>query len=156
MRFQTIATLFVALGLWVLNAIAAPAAFALTAIKLSDINYKECPPEYAEGMVTSWGNTVPAVCYLIVGQANNPSGKPIYDADVFGRIYDANNDPVMQNRTRIGIIDEVPPGKSQFELRITVPANQPTPLKLEQFKASGFAGRVRPSFDDLTDDLSAL
>jgi hypothetical protein len=156
MRLRTISTLLAVAGLWLVSAIAAPAAFALTSIRLSDIDYKECPPEYAEGMVTSWGNTVPAVCYLIVGQANNPSGKPIYDADVFGRIYDANNNPVMQNRTRIGIIDEVPPGKSKFELRITVPANQPTPLKLEQFKASGFAGRVRPSFDDPTDDLSDL
>jgi hypothetical protein len=156
MRFQTLTTLLAVLGLWLVSAIAAPAAFAITAIKLSGISYKECPPEYAEGMVTSWGNTVPAVCYLIVGQADNPSGKPIYDADVFGRIYDANNDPVMQNRTRIGIIDEVPPGKSQFELRITVPANQPTPLKLEQFKASGFTGRVRPAFDDLESDLPDL
>jgi hypothetical protein len=37
----------------------------------------------------------------------------------------------------------VPPGVSDFELRITVPANQPTPLQLKQFKASGFTGKVR-------------
>jgi len=36
----------------------------------------------------------------------------------------------MQNRTRLGSITEVPPGVSDFELRISVPANQPTPLKL--------------------------
>jgi len=34
-------------------------------------------------------------------------------------------------------------GASDFELRISVAANQPTPLKLEQFKAAGFAGKVR-------------
>jgi hypothetical protein len=28
-------------------------------------------------------------------------------------------------------------------VRISVPANQPTPLKLEKFKASGFTGKVR-------------
>ena len=64
-------------------------------------------------------------------------------ADIFCRIYDANNNSIIENRTRIGSIDVVPPGVSDFELRITVPANQPTPLKLEQFKASGFTGKVR-------------
>jgi hypothetical protein len=84
-----------------------------------------------------------ANCYIVYGKAENTSGKPVLNADVFGRIYDANNNPVMQNRTRVGSIDEVPPGVSDFEIRISVPANQPTPLKLEQFKASGFTGRVR-------------
>ncbi|MEO1559538.1 MAG: hypothetical protein AAFS12_07835, partial [Cyanobacteria bacterium J06632_19] len=58
-------------------------------------------------------------------------------------IYDANNNSVMQNRTRLGSISEVPPGKTNFEMRITVPANQPTPLQLKQFKASGFTSKVR-------------
>lgn len=55
------------------------------------------------------------------------------DADVFGRIYDANGNPVLQNRTRVGTIDVIPPGISDFEIRISVPYNQPTPLQLEQF-----------------------
>ncbi len=71
------------------------------------------------------------------------TSKTVYDADIFGRIYDANNNTVMQNRTRVGSISEVPPGESTFEMRITVPANQPTPLKLKQFKASGFTSKVR-------------
>jgi hypothetical protein len=82
-------------------------------------------------------------CFIITGKAQNNSGKPVLNADIFGRVYDANNNPVMQNRTRLGSIDEIPPGVSDFELRITVAANQPTPLKLEQFKASGFMGKVR-------------
>ena len=49
----------------------------------------------------------------------------------------------MQNRTRLGSIEEVPVGISDFALRISVPANQPTPLKLKQFKAAGFSGTVR-------------
>ena len=65
-------------------------------------------------------------------------------ADVFGRIYDANGEPVLQNRTRVGSISEIPPGVSDFAIRISVAAEQPTPLKLEQFKASGFVGKVRP------------
>jgi len=80
---------------------------------------------------------------MITGKAENKSGKPVYDADIFGRIYDANNNSVMQNRTRLGLIEELPPGTSDFDLRITVPANLPTPLQLKQFKAAGFSGRVR-------------
>jgi hypothetical protein len=49
----------------------------------------------------------------------------------------------MQNRTRLGAIAEIPPGVSDFSLRISVPANQPLPLKLKQFKAAGFSGQVR-------------
>ena len=70
----------------------------------------------------------------------------VYDADVFGRILDANNEPTLQNRNRVGSIAEVPPGVSDFEVRITVPANQPTPLKLKNFKASGFTTKVTPIF----------
>jgi hypothetical protein len=49
----------------------------------------------------------------------------------------------MQNRNRVGSIAEIEPGIHDFEVRISVPANQPTPLKLEKFKASGFTGKVR-------------
>lgn len=117
-------------------------AEALTPIDLQDIHYEPCPAEYAEGMVTP-GSIQSASCYLIVGKAINRSGKPVVNADIFGRIYDANDNPVMQNRNRLGSIDEVPPGESAFEIRISVAANQPEPLKLKKFKASGFAGVVR-------------
>ncbi|MDJ1173854.1 hypothetical protein [Roseofilum capinflatum] len=120
-----------------------PDALALTQIKISDLSYEMCPPEIGEGAVTSGGLSQPANCFLIHGQATNPTGKTVYDADIFGRVYDANRNPVMQNRTRLGLIEEVPPGVSDFELRISVAANQPTPLILEQFKAAGFSGRVR-------------
>jgi hypothetical protein len=120
-----------------------PPAWALTQIKLTDISYKDCPPELAEGSVTSGGNPMAANCFIVTGKAINTTYKTVYDADIFGRIYDANNNNVLPNRTRLGSIEKVPPGVSEFQLRITVPANQPTPLKLEQFKAAGFAGRVR-------------
>ncbi|MBP0008435.1 MULTISPECIES: hypothetical protein [unclassified Roseofilum] len=121
----------------------APDALALTQIKLSDLSYETCPPEMGEGAVTSGGFSQRANCFLIHGKATNPTGKTVYDADIFGRVYDANRNPVMQNRTRLGLIEEVPPGVSDFELRISVAADQPTPLILEQFKAAGFGGRVR-------------
>lgn len=117
-------------------------ALALTQIQLTNTSYKECPAEMAKGSVTS-GDITPANCFLITGTAVNPTGKSVFDADVFGRIFDANNDNVMPNRTRIGNLEEIPPGESSFEFRISVPANQPTPLKLEKLKAAGFTRQVR-------------
>ena len=117
-------------------------AVALTQIKLFDLAYKDCPPELAQGAVIS-SCSAAASCYIVTGKAENGTYKTVYDADIFGRIYDANNDSVLQNRTRLGSIPEIPPGISDFELRISVPANQPTPLKLKQFKAAGFSGQVR-------------
>jgi hypothetical protein len=133
-----IATVALCLGSWLIT----PAAWALVQIKLTDLSYHECPADLAEGAITA-GTSMAANCFIVTGKTNNPSGKTIVNADIFGRIYDANYNPVIQNRTRLGSIDEVPAGISDFELRISVPVNQPTPLKLEQFKASGFTGLVR-------------
>jgi len=127
------------LGLW----LPASAAHALTQIRLFDVDYRECPPDLAEGAVTPGGASLAANCFIVYGKTENPSGRPVFNADIFGRVLDANDNPVMQNRTRLGSIDEVPEGIGEFELRISVPENQATPLKLEQFKASGFAGKVR-------------
>ena len=109
-----------------------PPALALTKIQLSDLSYHECPPELAKGTVIPGGSSGKAAsCFLVTGKATNKSGKLVVNADIFGRIYDAHGNPVMQNRTRLGSIDEVPPGVSDFELRITVPSDQPTPLQLQ-------------------------
>ncbi|HLP91938.1 MAG TPA: biotin carboxylase [Nostocaceae cyanobacterium] len=126
-----------------LSWVATPNATALTQIKLSDLSYHDCPPELSVGAVTSGGSGSAANCFIITGKAQNSTRKTVYDADIYGRIYDANNNPILQNRSRLGAIAEVPPGISDFELRISVPANQPTPLKLKQFKASGFSAIVR-------------
>ncbi len=134
---------FIWLGSW---AIAPPAA-AMTSIKLSDIHYEPCAGDEAAGSVTS-GDMRPVSCYTIKGKAKNITGKTVVDADVFGRIYDANDNSTFENRGRIGTIEEVPPGISDFAFRISVPANQPTPLKLKNFKASGFAEKVRPYYYD--------
>lgn len=117
-------------------------AWASIPIQLDDINYKDCPSTLSAGAITS-GSSMSASCFLITGKAKNTSGKTVYDADVYGRIYDANNNNIMQNRTRLGAIEEVPPGISDFEIRISVPENLPTPLKLKQFKSSGFSHKVR-------------
>ncbi|MDZ7950019.1 biotin carboxylase [Nostoc sp. DedQUE09] len=142
MRLRSLTVVFISCLITLLSWVIIPPAVALTQIKLFDVSYKDCPPELAEGAVISSGSAA-ANCFLVIGKAENGTNKTVYDADIFGRIYDANNDSVMQNRTRLGSITEVPPGISDFELRISVPANQPTPLKLKQFKAAGFSGQVR-------------
>ncbi len=142
MKFRAISLLFATCAIAILSLVFTPQALALTPIKLSDLSYRECPAEMAEGTVTS-GSSMEANCFLITGKAENTSGKPVVNADIFGRIYDADENPVMQNRTRLGSIEEVPPGISDFQLRISVAANQRTPLQLKQFKATGFTGLVR-------------
>lgn len=140
---RPVALVVTTLVVWLWSWVITPAALALVQIKLTDVTYRDCPADLAQGAITSGGTAMAANCFLISGKAENPSGKPIVNADIFGRIYDANDNPVLQNRTRLGSIDAVPPGVSEFELRISVPANQPTPLKLKQFKAAGFTGAVR-------------
>jgi hypothetical protein len=143
-RLLAIVTL--SISFFLLTTILTPSAEAVVQIKITDISYKECPAGVGEGSVTSGGSALPATCFLITGKTNNTSGKTLYDADVFGRVYDANNEPVLQNRSRLGALEEVPPGVSEFELRISVPSNQPTPLQLKQFKATGFSSKVYPTF----------
>ena len=123
---------------------AAPPAHALTQVALTDLVAEECPADaaYAENLTTS-GSSMQATCYLIKGTAVNDSGKDIMDADIFGRIFDADGNAVMKNRYRLGGIEYVPAGESNFSFRVSVPSVQPAPLRLEKFKASGFASKVR-------------
>ncbi len=126
-----------------MNLLLVPAAWAVTPIKLSEVSYKDCPAEMAEGAVTSGGVTQTASCFLIIGKAQNPSSKTVFDADVFGRIYDADNNLVLQNRSRVGLIEKLPPGVSDFEMRVSVPSNTSQPLQLKKFKAAGFTTKIR-------------
>ncbi len=121
-----------------------PAAHALTQIELKDLITEECPADaaYAENLTAS-GSPQKATCYLIKGTAVNNSGKDIVDADIFGRIFDAADNSVMKNRYRLGGIEYVPAGESDFSFRVSIPSVQPTPFRLEKFKASGFASKVR-------------
>ncbi|MGK7888754.1 MAG: hypothetical protein AB4042_05425 [Leptolyngbyaceae cyanobacterium] len=146
-RFQSVRTAFsvllLAVCLWGVLLVVPPVAHALPSFKISDLSYEECPDiaKY-EGLTTSWGGG-DAKCVMIYGTAINETRKSIVNADVFGRIYDANGNSLMENRGRLGGIEEVPPGSSKFEIRISVAEEQPFPLRLEQFKGSGFTGRVR-------------
>lgn len=125
------------------------AAQALTSVRLYDLSYEKCPAEMQGGFAS--GSIQSVNCFMITGKAENTSGKYVVDADVFGRIYDGNGAPTFENRGRVGTILEVPPGISEFQIPISVAKNQPEPLQLKQFKASGFGSRVRPFYYDNED-----
>lgn len=145
---RTVTVIAISCLFWLIGALVAPIAHASLPIKLTNLSSSECPPELSEGIVSSGGGSRPSNCFIVSGKANNASGKTLVDADVFGRIYDANGEPVFQNRSRVGTLPEVPPGVSDFEIRITVAEDQPAPLQLKQFKAAGFTNRVRPFYYD--------
>jgi hypothetical protein len=132
----------IASTVWLMSVVYTPSAFAMTSIELKDLSYNSCPEELSEGLVTA-GSIQLARCYMVTGTAVNRSGKTVVDADVFGQIYDAQDNSVMQNRARLGGIERVPPGESPFEIRVSIASNQPEPLRLEKFKAAGFTTRVR-------------
>ena len=143
MLIRTFLTFTVAIVLSMSTWLFAPAAFAVTPIPLSNVGYKNCSAEMSKGAVSSGGVTQDALCFLITGTAENKSGKTVYDADVFGRIYDADNNNVLPNRGRVGLIEQVPPGINDFEMRVTVPSSATLPLQLKKFKASGFTTKIR-------------
>jgi hypothetical protein len=143
MLIRTVARFTVAILLSLSTWIFAPAAWAITPIPLSNVSYKDCSAEMAKGTVSSGGVTQDAACFLIIGKAENKSGKTVFDADVYGRIYDADNNNVLPNRGRVGLIEQVPPGINDFEMRITVPSSARQPLQLKKFKASGFTTKIR-------------
>ncbi len=120
----------------------APQAEANIQVKLKNLTYEPCPADQGKNLVLG-GGVMPADCYLIKGIAVNTSGKVVYNADIFGRVYDANGNDVMPERGRLGSIDVIPVGESPFEIMLSVPRDQPPPLTLKQFKASGFSGSVR-------------
>ena len=117
-------------------------AWANIQIKLTNVTYEPCIGDAGKNMV-SGGGMMSAKCYMVKGNTNNTSGKTVYNADIFGRIYDANGNDAMPERARLGAVERIPTGKSEFQIMVAIPAEQPEPLELKQFKASGFAGKVR-------------
>jgi len=140
--FQALQVSALAILICVCTFVFSAPASATVQIKLTDLNYEPCTGDAGKHMVLG-GGVMSANCFMVKGSANNPSGKVVYNADIFGRIYDANGNDAMPERTRLGSIDEIPAGKSDFEIMVAIPADQPEPLQLKQFKASGFAGKVR-------------
>eukprot|EP00879_Flechtneria_rotunda_P011762 GHRR01012285.1.p1 GENE.GHRR01012285.1~~GHRR01012285.1.p1 ORF type:complete len:226 (+),score=78.70 GHRR01012285.1:89-766(+) len=133
--------------------LAAPAvAFGPVSVKLDNIGVKriDCGAGISTvGGVTFSGASQKAACLDVTALASNPSSKPLYNADVFGRVYDVNGEAAIDDteNIRIAYIDEIPPGSSQVAFKLFVPLEQYNlgPLQLAGFKASGFPGKNLPN-----------
>ena len=111
-------------------------------LQVSEVSLEPCPVEDV-GAQPELRRPTGASCYALRGTVLNPGRKPVVDTDVFALIVDSSGEPVLQNRTRVGSIGDVPPGSSSFALRLAVPAGTPGPLSFRNVKARGFSAPVR-------------
>jgi len=119
----------------------APPAMAAV-LHVSGVKLEPCP-QADVGAQPEFRRPLGASCYALSGEVLNSGTKPVVDTDMFAQILDASGEPVLQNRTRVGSIGDVPPGRSAFALRLSVPAGTPGPLQVSHAKAKGFSAPVR-------------
>jgi len=74
-------------------------------------------------------------CYILDGQIKSTAKSLIKDVDVFAFIYDASGEEVLPNRPRIGSINNVPVGTSQFSVRVPIPSFAVPPFTIKKAKA---------------------
>ena len=119
----------------------APLAWAAN-LTVSEVRLEPCP---ASDVGSQAGRRGPggASCFALRGVVENPGRRPVVDTDVFALILDASGEPVLPNRSRVGTIGDVPPGRSAFALRLAVPAGTPGPFRISQARARGFSSPVR-------------
>jgi hypothetical protein len=121
--------------------LAPPSAWAAE-LQVSELTLEPCPSEDV-GAQPELRRPAGASCYALRGTVLNLGRKPVVDTDVFALIVDSSGEPVLQNRTRVGSIGDVPTGSSAFALRLSVPAGTPGPLSFRNVKARGFSAPVR-------------
>ena len=131
-----------------------PAAVSAAELRVTEVTLEPCPQTDVAAQPDQ-NRTTSARCYALRGMVENPGRQPVVDTDVYARILDASGEPVLQNRTRVGSIGDVPPGRSPFALRLAVPAGTPDPLGFSNVKARGFSAPVR-SRAGVDDDLLPL
>ncbi|GJP53210.1 hypothetical protein CLOM_g12843 [Closterium sp. NIES-68] len=115
-------------------------ALAVVTVGLKDLTYRPCAQPYTVGPGSS---LYKAKCFKIIGTTVNKSGRTVYNADVFGFVLDAYDEPALPNRGRLASIKEIPVGEGTFEIEIVVPASESLPLTLKNFRATGFHGGVQ-------------
>lgn len=132
-------------GLWALAlalVVGWPGAALATDLAVDDLSLSPCPAADV-GRQPDLGRPAAASCYALRGIVINPGRQPVVDTDVYGRILDASGEPVLPNRTRLGSIGDVSPGRSPFALRLAIPAGTPGPFVARSVKARGFRAPVR-------------
>jgi hypothetical protein len=132
------------LGLGLLLALALGGASPVWAadLQVSEVRLEPCPSADV-GSQPDLSRPSGATCFALRGVVLNPGRRAVIDTDVFALILDASGEPVLPNRTRVGSIGDVPPGRSDFALRLAVPAGTPGPLQVRNAKARGFSAPVR-------------
>jgi hypothetical protein len=111
-------------------------------LKVSEVRLEPCPAEDA-GSQPELRRPGGASCYALRGRVSNPGRQAVVDTDVFALILDSSGEPVLPNRSRVGSIGDVPPGDSEFALRLAVPAGTPGPFVVRNARARGFKAPVR-------------
>lgn len=124
-----------------------PAAAWALDLAVSEVTLEPCPASDI-GAQPQLRRPSGASCYALRGVVTNTGKKTVVDTDVFAQILDASGEPVLQNRSRVGSIGDVPPGSSSFALRLAVPAGTPGPFQFRQVKARGFSAPVRTRAED--------
>ncbi len=132
-RLLALAALLLTLGL-------APLAAFAADLRVEQVRLAPCPTEDAGSQPSG---RAAASCYALRGEVVNPSAHLIVDTDLFAVILDSSGEPVLPNRARVGSLGDVPPGRSSFAVRLSVPAGTPGPFRVGQVKARGFNAPVR-------------
>ncbi len=140
-RFRPLPALL-ALALLLPALLLAPVPAWAADLSVSEVTLEPCPADdVAARPETSRAGG--ARCYALRGMVENSGRRTVFDTDVYARILDASGEPVLQNRTRVGTIGDVPPGRSGFALRLAVPAGTAGPLSFRSVRARGFNAPVR-------------
>lgn len=140
------------LALFLSLVLALPASAA--ELRLAEVQLTPCAEE-DPGRQPDFSRPLGASCYVLSGNVDNPGRRAIVDTDVYARILDSSGEPVLQNRTRVGSIGDVPPGVHAFALRLAVPAGTPGPFDVRNARARGFSAPVRTRATE-DDDLLPL
>lgn len=130
------------LPLLLLALLLAPAPGWAADLVVSEVTLEPCPAEDVASQ-PELARPSGARCYALRGMVENGGRRPVFDTDVYARILDASGEPVLQNRTRVGSIGDVAPGRSAFALRLAVPTGTPDPLSFRSVRARGFGAPVR-------------
>jgi len=90
----------------------------------------------------------PVQCAEVTAQAVNKGKDPILNADVFGYVLDADDNPISDTteNIRIAYVDSIPVGTSQVTFELVVPESQMAlgPIQIQKLKASGFTKPMLP------------
>lgn len=119
-----------------------PASAMAAELQVGQVLLEPCPSS-DPGSQSGLRRPAGASCYALRGEVLNPGRQTVVDTDVFALILDASGEPVLPNRSRVGSIGDVPPGRSDFALRLAVPAGTPGPFKVSKVRARGFSAPVR-------------